>query len=625
MDSFTMEIEKDKRDEQDHVQEPGGTKRPSDSVLNSEADLSERDESFDENLEVDEHRHVDYSNYSKAQLVGVIKDLAKENNHKKIDHSLREIKPHYDELHEKERAAALEKFVSNGGEAADFEFKGDDLDNAFDANLKLIRDRRAQFFRQQEEEKNENLRKKQELIEKLRVLVDSQENSNQFEAFKDLQKEWRSLGAVPATHAKTLWANYHALVDRFYDNQSIYFELKELDRKKNLESKLELCARAERLAEVEIIKDAIRELNELHQEFKHLGPVPSEEKENIWQRFKAASDAVYSRRDAYLHNLQQELQQNLELKSKLGDEAQAYATFQSDRIKEWNEKTKEILELQKKWEAVGGLPRARAKDVNKKFWSAFKLFFNNKNGFFKKLDEEREQNLQIKNELVKQALELKESQDWEKTSNDLKTLQQKWKDVGPVPEKFRERVFKEFKDACDYFFAQKRGQMGKVEQEQIDNFNLKTAICEELEKHLTEGTASVELLKDLQDRYNTVGFVPKKDIAAIKNRYHEAVERFVAVVPDLTDDERSRLLLENQLSDLKKDPMADRKIYQKEQSIRKKITKAENDIALWKNNLEFFGKSQNADKVRDEFNDKIRTTTEHLKELKQQLKLLRTV
>ena len=188
--------------------------------------------------------------------------------------------------------------------------------------------------------------------------------------------------------------------------------------------------------------------------------------------------------------------------------------------------------------------------------------------FFKKLDEEREANLQLKNDLVKKALDLKESHDWESTSNELKNLQQKWKDVGPVPEKFREKVFKEFKDACDYFFAQKRGQMGKVEQEQIDNLNLKTAIIEELERNAEGGTASVELLRDLQDRYNTVGFVPRKDIAAIKARYHAAVEKFVAIIPDLSEDERSRVMLENQLSDLKKDPMGDRKIYQKVNSPR---------------------------------------------------------
>lgn len=625
MDSFTMEIDKGKRGELEHLHESALSESHTEKTLHTEADLGEREEAFDEGLDEDEHKHIDYTHYNKPQLVAAVRDLSHESNFKKVDQILKEIKPVYDEIRDKERSAALQKFTTEGGQADDFEYKGDELDNAFDAHTKLIRDRRAQYFRQQEEQKNENLRKKQELIEKIRVLVDSPDNTNQFEAFKELQKEWRSIGPIPGTQAKTVWANYHALVDRFYDNQSIYFELKELDRRRNLEAKLELCARAERLAEVEIIKDAIRELNELHQEFKHIGPVPVEEKEAVWQRFKSASDAVYSRRDAYLQTLQHELQQNLELKARYGEEAQAYAHFQSDRIKEWNEKTREILDLQKKWEVVGGLPRAKAKDINKKFWSAFKSFFNNKNLFFKKLDEEREQNLQMKSDLVKHALELKESQDWDKTSNELKTLQQKWKDVGPVPEKFREKVFKEFKDACDYFFAQKRGQMGKVEQDQIDNLNVKTAICEELERNVAEGTASVELLRDLQDRYNSVGFVPRKDISAIKNRYHAAVDKFVATIPDLTEDEKSRVLLENQISDLKKDPMADKKIYQKEQAIRKKISKAENDIALWKNNLEFFGRSQNADKVRDEFNEKIKSATEHLKELKQQLRLLRTV
>jgi hypothetical protein len=621
MDTLTMDIEKDKRDEHAH-EKAGLPATQGQHVTPSVEDLAEHDEA---ELDESEHKHVDYSNYTKAQFVDLVKELVKENDFRKTDAVLKDVKPLYDEMREKERTAALQKFTGQGGAAEDFEFKGDELDNTFDANLKLIRDRKAQHFRQQEELKNDNHKKKLELIERLRVLVDSQDQSNQFEAFKELQKEWRSTGAVPATQAKTLWANYHALEDRFYDNQSIYFELKELDRKKNLESKLELCARAERLVKIEIIKDAIRELNELHHEFKHIGPVPQDDKEAVWQRFKAASDAVYARRDSYLQNLQQELHKNLDEKSRLGDEAQAYATFQTDRIKEWNEKTKEILDLQKKWEIVGGLPRAKAKEVNKKFWAAFKTFFNNKNTFFKKLDEERENNLQIKNELVKKALDLKESSDWEKTSNELKNLQQKWKDVGPVPEKFREKVFKEFKDACDYFFAQRRGQQGKLEQEQIDNLNLKTAICEELEKCTEGGTASVELLKDLQDRYNTVGFVPKKDIGTIKNRYHEAVEKFVATIPDLSEDDKGRVLLENQLSDLRKDPMGDRKIYQKEQAIRKKISKVENDISLWRNNLEFFGKSQNAAKVREEFNDKIKEATDHLHQLKQQLKLLRTV
>jgi hypothetical protein len=623
MDSLTME--RDKRElgpaqEQGAGLEHAHTKG---SAIHSEVDLAEHDEHAEEIID-DEHKHVDYTNFSKAQFAELAKELSKESNTQKVDAVVREIKPLYDEIREKERNAALQKFTQEGGVAEDFDYKGDEHDTIFDANLKLIRDRRQQYLREQEEKKTDNLKRKQELIEKLRELTEQQDNSHSFDMFKEIQKEWRSTGPVPGTQAKTLWASYHALVDRFYDNQNIYFELKELDRRKNLEAKLELCNRAEKLVNVEMIKDAIRELNELHHEFKHLGPVPLENKEAVWQRFKAASDAVYAKRDVYLQKLQQDLNANYELKNRLGDEAQAFTSFNTDRIKEWNEKTKEILELQKRWEAVGGLPRAKAKEVNKKFWTAFKTFFNNKNTFFKKLDEEREANLQLKNDLVKKALDLRESQDWEKTSNELKNLQQKWKDVGPVPEKFREKVFKEFKDACDYFFSQRRGQQGKVEQEQIDNLNVKTAVIEELERRVNENTATVELLRELQDKYNSIGFVPKKDITVIRNRYHEAVQKFVDAIPALSEDDKSRVLLENQLSDLKKDPMADKKIFQKELVIRKKITKVENDIALWKNNLEFFGKSKNAESVRDEFNQKIKEATDHLHQLKQQLKMLRT-
>ncbi|HTE30672.1 MAG TPA: DUF349 domain-containing protein [Chryseolinea sp.] len=615
-----MEMETEKREEQEHAAQTSGLDNG--RTLHSEVDLSERDESSEEHHE---EEHADYSNYSKHQFAELIKELSRETNFKKVDNVLREIKPIFDDIREKEKAEALHKFTETGGSAEDFEFKADESDMVFDANFKLIKDRKTQYFKQQEENKLDNLKKKQELLERLRVLFDSQDTTDQFEVFKQLQKEWKAIGAVPGPQAKTLWANYHALTDRFYDNQNIYFELKELDRRKNLEAKLELCARAEKLADVELIKDAIAELNELHHEFKHLGPVPKEDKEAVWQRFKAASDAVYAKRDAYMQNLQQELHVNLGNKASLSDEVQEYVNFRSDRIKEWNQKTKEILELQKKWEVIGGLPRAKAKDVNKKFWSAFKTFFNNKNNFFKKLDEEREQNLHLKNDLVKKALELRESSDWERTSNELKALQQKWKDVGPVPEKFREKVFKEFKDACDHFFEQRRTQHDKVENEQAENMKQKEEICTILESHAAGRTGSREILNDLQSQFSSIGFVPRKDINAIRTRYQEAVERFINSIPGLTEDDKGRISLENQLNDLRNDPDADRKIYQREQIIRKKISKVENDIALWKNNLEFFGRSKNADKFKDEFNDKIKEAADHLKQLKDQLKVLRTV
>jgi hypothetical protein len=618
-----MEMERDNRAEQDYLPEAGVEDSHVNAVLQTEADLSDRDDAAVPHEE--EHEHVDYSHFTKAQFVDLIKELSHENNQGKVDRTLRDIKPLFDELRERERTLALNRFILDGGSADDFEYRQDELTQQFEASFKQIKDRKAQYLRGLEDQKNNNYRKKVDLLEKLRLLTDSQDASNQFNAFKDLQKEWRNTGPVPGTHARTLWANYHALVDRFYDNQSIYFELKELDRKRNLEAKVELCQRAEKLSGIEKIKDAIRELNEFHHEFKHIGPVPAEEKEAVWQRFKTASDAVYARRDEYLKTLQQELSVNLEQKIKLCDEVAAYSQFQSDRIKEWNQKTKEVLELQKKWDAIGGLPRAKSKEVNKKFWSAFKTFFSNKSGFFRKLDEERDQNLKKKNELVQRAIELKESNEWDKASNELKSIQHQWKNIGPVPEKFREKVFKEFKDACDYFFDQKRNQQGKQENEQVENLKAKEAICTELEKHVNENTATREVLKEIEERFSQIGFVPRKDINAIRNRYHAVVEKFTHAIQGLSEQDKSRLLLENQLLDLKNDPMSGQKIYQKEQAIRKKIQKVENDIALWRNNLEFFGRSKNADKYKEEFNEKINTATDSLKQLKEQLKLLRTV
>jgi len=619
-----METETDKREEQDNIK-AGLDLNHGNGLLQTEVDLSERDDSITETLEDEEHKHVDYSHHSKKELAELIKELSKDNNFKKVDGIIREIKPLFDEIRDKEKAEALHRFTTSGGNPEDFEFKGDEYDTVFDANLKLIRDRKGQYFKQQEDNKLENLRRKTELVEKLRLLVDSQDHTNQFDSFKELQKEWKTIGAVPGTQARTLWANYHALIDRFYDNQSIYFELKELDRRRNLEAKQELCVRAERLINVDIIKDAIRELNELHHEFKHIGPVPMDDKEQVWQRFKIASDAVYAKRDTYLQKLQGELQTNFDEKSKLTDEVQTFINYQSDRIKDWNEKTKEILEIQKRWEVYGGLPRAKAKEVNKKFWSAFKTFFNNKNNFFKKLDEERDHNLQLKNELVKRAIELKESHEWDKASNELKELQMKWKDIGPVPEKFREKVFKEFKEACDFFFEQKRGQQGKVENEQVENLRQKETVCEEIENHIKNQTATLDILEELQGKFNAIGFVPRKDISNIRHRFTEAVSKFIGSVQGLTEDEKNKALLETELNDLRNDPMADKKLFHKEQAIRKKISKVEGDIAIWKNNLEFFGRSRNAEKYKEEFNQKISEASEHLKQLKDQLKLLRTV
>ncbi|QOI98094.1 MAG: DUF349 domain-containing protein [Flammeovirgaceae bacterium] len=614
-----MEDEKIEAEGMDH--QAGLIDHDESAVLKSEADLVDHSEDvFGAGTDA-----PDYQQYSKEQLIASLKELAVQSGQHNIEPVLREIRIAYEALRQKEKDTAFNRYLLDGGSPDGFAYKGDALDASFDQVVKVIREKRQHYIKQQEDQKNENYKRKLDLLEQLRQLADTDDvQANQFDKFKQLQTEWKNVGAVPGIHAKTLWANYHALVDRFYDNQSIYFELKELDRKKNLEAKLDLCARAEKLAEVDKIRDAIRELNELHHEFKHIGPVPREEKESVWTRFKAASDAVYARRDEYLKQLQQDLHSNLEKKTKLCDEVQAFASFQSERIKEWNQKTKEILELQKKWEAAGSVPRSKTKEINKRFWTAFKTFFHTKSVFFKELDAQRTDNLKKKQELVQRALALRDSTDWEKTSAELKKLQQAWKDIGPVPDKHRDKVFKEFKEACDYFFEQRRGQRSKQEQEQLDNLKAKEVLCEQIEQTAAQGTATVEQLHEFERQFSAIGFVPRNRIAAIRSRYQAAVEKMVNSITVLTDEERSRLLLQNQLLDLKDDPMGEKKLFAKEQSIRKKIVKVENDIALWRNNLEFFARSKNADGLREEFNSKIKVASNQLDSLKQQLKLLRS-
>jgi len=575
-------------------------------------------------LELD-HPEEDYSHFTKADFVARVKDLAREEDFRKVDTVLKEIKPLFDEIRLAERNAALEKFIKDGGVKDDFEYRMDEWDHAFDATVKLLRDRKNQYFKSLEEKKSENLRKKNEILEKLRSLVDGEDSAQSFQIFKQLQLDWKQGGPVPMAQQKTLWANYNALIDRFYDHRNIYFELKELDRKKNLELKLELCAKAELLIAKERIKDAVRELNELHHEFKHIGPVPKEEQEVVWQRFKIASDAVYAKRDSFLNDLQQELKKNLDAKLKVEEEVLPFAAFTSDRIKDWNQKTQEILEVQKRWDTVGGVPRTKSKELNKKFWSAFKTFFHNKNQFFKKLDEERDRNLKAKQELVARAIELKSSDDWAKTSQELKDLQNRWKEIGPVPEKQREKIYKEFKEACDFFFEQRRGIVEKADQEQEENLKKKEAIIEELIKDTSAGAGTLEKLQELQARFNEIGFVPKTVVASVKSRFSDATSKYLDSIVGLNATQKDQASLEIQLNGLKNDPQAERKIYHKEQTLRKQITKAENDLATLRNNLEFFGRSKNAEKMKAEFNDKINEATDSLAQLKKQLKLLKSV
>ena len=573
--------------------------------------------------EEEEQVAIDLSGLSKLQLFNLLQEKVSQGVSIKLDKVVFEIKAAFDELTYKEREDALQTYLAEGGTADDFAFRGSDIDREFNSLVSNFRNQLNSLRKEAERQKEKNLVAKTELLNKLRELVDGEETTLSMAAVKAIQEAWKAIGPVPVAQSKNLWASFNALMDRFYDNRSIYFELKELDRKKNLEAKLELCEKAEALKDVVDLKEAIRQLNELHEEFKHLGPVPREEQEQIWQRFKAASDVIYDRRKEFFDGQKEVIKKNLVEKEALIVLLTPFGQYKADRIKDWNTKTKEILEIQKAWEKIGAIPKEAGKDINKAFWTLFKQFFHNKNLFFKELDEVRALNQKKAEELIAQAEELKDNTNWQATANQLVKLQQEWKKLGPTPEKNRDALYKRFKEACDAFFENRRNSSKESSSEFDANLAKKQAIIAQIIELTKKGEGLDEAqLSALVSEFNATGFVPRKNIKEIQAKFKEAVDAYLEKLGAKGGDKEDFLFRLN-LNRIQGDPNSVKTLNKKEHGIRKQITELENSITLWRNNLEFFAASKTADKLRDQFEIKIQKAEEEIEKLKKKLSILK--
>ncbi|SFB08339.1 DUF349 domain-containing protein [Algoriphagus aquimarinus] len=589
-----------------------------------EASNTDEDEATEENEEEDEHHdeEIDVTVLSKIELVALLKSKVKQDNIYRIDKLVHEIKAAFDEYTHKEKAEALENFKAEGGVEDDFDFRPSDEEKEFNTYYYEYRHQLGALRKEAEKQKESNFTAKNELLNKLRDLVDGEETTLSMATIKGLQEEWKSIGPVPPAQNRSLWASYNALMDRFYDNRSIYFELKELDRKKNLESKLELVGKAVALKDVKDLKDAIKALNDLHEEFKHIGPVPRDEQEALWQKFKGASDAVYDRRKDFYEGQKEVFKVNQDQKEALIEALKPFADFKADRIRDWNIKTKEILEIQKNWEKIGPVPRESGKDVNKAFWAAFKQFFHGKNLFFKELDEIRATNQAKAEDLITKAEELKDNKDWQNTSNALVKLQQEWKKLGPTPEKSRDSLYKRFKLACDTFFDNRRDSNKQENAEFEENLVSKQEICKKLTEAAANENVSEEELSKFVSEFNDLGFVPRKSMKEIQAQFKTAVDLYLEKLsPDGAG--REDFLFRLNLNRLQSDPNAVKTLNKKEHGIRKQISELENNITLWKNNLEFFAASRTADKLKDQFDLKIQKAEEEVEKLKSKLSIIR--
>lgn len=576
-----------------------------------------------ESIVEEEQALIDLSGLSKVDLLDLLKEKLSQGVSAKLDKVVNELKAAFEELFVKEREEALQQFLGEGGSADDFSFRGSEVDKAFNALFNDFRHQLSSIRKEADRQKEKNLQSKTELLNKLRELVDGEETTLSMSAVKSIQETWKTIGPVPLAQSKNLWASFNALMDRFYDNRSIYFELKELDRKKNLESKLELCEKAEGLKEVEDLKEAIRILNELHEEFKHLGPVPREEQEQVWVRFKAASDVIYDRRKEFFDGQKDVIKKNLAEKEALIVSLTPFGEYKADRIKDWNTKTKEILEIQKAWEKIGAIPKESGKEINKTFWTLFKQFFHNKNLFFKELDEVRAANQKKAEDLIKQAEELQANTNWQSTANQLVKLQQEWKKLGPTPEKNRDSLYKKFKEACDTFFENRRTSTKDSNTEFDANLTKKQDIIAQIVELTKKGTGLEESqLSSFVAEFNAIGFVPRKNIKEIQVKFKDAVDAYLEKLGGKGGDKDDFLFRLN-LNRLQADPNSVKTLNKKEHGIRKQITDLENSITLWRNNLDFFAASKTADKLREQFDVKIQKAEEEIDKLKKKLTILK--
>ncbi|SFF87392.1 DUF349 domain-containing protein [Pontibacter chinhatensis] len=571
--------------------------------------------------EYEEDDHTDYSQLTQEELRQRLFAALKSPDALRKYKTISELQSQYELKFQAERHDALDKFKEEGGTEEDFDYHTSKEHQDLEKMLAAYRESRYQHRQTQEEQRQRNLERKKELLGRLRELVESAETRNSGDELKKLQSEWKSIGPVPAGEAQELWDSYHALLDIFYNNRSMFFELKELDRRRNLEAKLQLIERAQALQQEPSINKALQELRHLHEEWKIIGPVPNDQRDQIWEQFTLASEKVHERRRAYHEERSVREQQSLVVKRGLLERLQEFANFNTDRINEWRDKTDEIQKLKEEWDKAGLVPKENAEEVNKAFWGNYKAFFQHKNQFFKALDEQKMHNLQLKTQLCEEAESLKDSTDWASTKEKLIQLQKKWKTIGRVPDKYSDKIWQRFRSACNEFFDRKQAQEQHKAAELEKLSAEKMAICDKVADKLSQpsATGSVEEFQSLVEQWRETDKDNRRTSPKAEDKFIQLMERYLERVPELSLDERTDMLVKLQVERIKHSPDASQKLYQRENTLRREISQLQNDIQTLRTNIEFFARSKNADKLREEYEGRIADAQKRIAHLQHQL------
>ncbi len=463
---------------------------------------------------------------TKAEVIEVLKQIVYNGGNverTELDH----LKMLYYRFHNADVASAREKFIEEGGKAEDFMPAPDMDEENFKAQLSLIREMRNKAAEALEAEKQQNLKRKQEIIERIKALAATPEDADKgYNEVKELQAEWKKLKAVPAENATELWKNYQLYTEQFYDQLRLNHEMRAYDFKKNLEIKTHLCEAAEKLADVEDPISAFHQLQKLHQEYRETGPVAKELRDEIWKRFKDASTVINKRHQDHFEAIKAKEEENLAKKTELCQQVEALEFDGLKTYAQWEEMTKQVLAIQAEWKTVGFTPRKVNAEIFERFRMACDRFFQAKTAYFKANREKLNANLTAKNALIEKAEALKDSTDWGATTNKFVELQKEWKAIGPVAHKVSDAIWKRFNDACNYFFEQKNAANAGQRKEEEANLELKKGVIAELEK-LVENVSDdlLKSVRELQARWNEIGHVPYSKKEKMYRRYRELCDK----------------------------------------------------------------------------------------------------
>ena len=558
---------------------------------------------------------------TKAEVVERIKEIAHAEEIPQKD-EVDYLKTVFYKLHFAEREADMKAYLDAGGDPAAYQVKPDENENAFKAEMTIIKERRAKQFEEQEKLKQDNLKKKLDIIEKIKNMATSPEEANKsYQEFKQLQQEWKEIKMVPAENANELWRSYQLYVEQFYDLLKLNSEAREYDFKKNLEIKTKLCEAAEKLADEDDVISAFHQLQELHQEYRESGPVAKELREGIWARFKAASTVINKKHQQHFEDIRAKEEDNLNKKTELCEKVEAIAKEENKTSADWENHTKQIIEIQTEWKTIGFAPQKMNVKIFERFRAACDDFFGRKSAYFTQMKKEFTENAEKKKALVEKAQALKDSTEWKATSDKLIALQKEWKTIGMVPKKYGDQLWNDFLAACNHFFEARNAANAGARNEEHANLDKKKAVVEKLKALLENPVDDTQAeVRKLTEEYNSIGHVPYKEKDKIFNEYHEVLDKIFKELNIST----ARRRLNNFKINLKNVAKRGEDALDNERTrLQRRAEQMKQEIQTYENNLGFLNaSSKKGNSLIDEMNRKVQKLKDDLELIKQKIKAI---